>query len=77
MYGFHSFLLMVLLCFRIPHYEQRLKSLVYKKSFNDRMAELKPQIQGIISTVCGSVESFIFADLNKLRNVIFINVFRC
>jgi len=32
---------------RIPHYEQRLKALVFKKSFNDRMAELRPQIQAV------------------------------
>eukprot|EP00795_Rhopilema_esculentum_P003286 gene3286-1616_t len=33
---------------RIPHYEQRLKALLYKKSFTDRMAELRPQIQAVV-----------------------------
>lgn len=32
---------------RIPHYEQRLKALVYKKSFNDRLLELRPQLQAV------------------------------
>ena len=60
---------MVLFYFRIPHYEQRLKALVYKKSFNDRMAELKPQIQGIILTVFKDLSNFcIFPELNKLPN---------
>ena len=37
----------ILILTRIPHYEQRLKALVFKKSFNDRMTELRPQIQGL------------------------------
>lgn len=33
--------------FRIVHYEQRLKSLFYKKRFPERMGELKPRVQGM------------------------------
>eukprot|EP00794_Sanderia_malayensis_P020228 gene20228-22204_t len=36
---------------KIPHYEQRLKALVFKKSFNDRLAELIPQIQ-VVQKAC-------------------------
>lgn len=32
---------------RIVHYEQRLKSLFYKKRFPERMGEVKPRVQGI------------------------------
>ena len=34
---------------RIVHYEQRLKSLFYKKRFPERMGEVKPRVQGISS----------------------------
>ena len=36
-----------LLLFRIVHYEQRLKSLFYKKRFPERMGEVKPRVQGL------------------------------
>lgn len=32
---------------RIVHYEQRLKSLFYKKRFPERMGEVKPRVQGM------------------------------
>ena len=35
------------LLFRIVHYEQRLKSLFYKKRFPERMGEVKPRVQGL------------------------------
>jgi len=33
---------------KIPHFEQRLKALSYKKTFSERIGELKPQIEYII-----------------------------
>ena len=32
--------------FRIPHYEQRLKALYYKKKFSERIGEAKPKVMG-------------------------------
>ncbi|XP_031573049.1 disheveled-associated activator of morphogenesis 2-like [Actinia tenebrosa] len=34
---------------RIVHYEQRLKSLCYKKRFAERMGDVKPKVQAVIS----------------------------
>ncbi|XP_057315932.1 disheveled-associated activator of morphogenesis 1-like isoform X2 [Hydractinia symbiolongicarpus] len=33
---------------KIPHFEQRLKALFYKKGFSERVAEVKPKIEGVI-----------------------------
>lgn len=33
---------------KIPHFEQRLKALFYKKGFNERVGELKPKIECLI-----------------------------
>lgn len=32
---------------RIPHYEQKLKCLYYKKKFSERMADAKPKVEGL------------------------------
>lgn len=36
----------VLLCLRINHYQQRLQSLYFKKKFAERIAEVKPKVEG-------------------------------
>lgn len=33
---------------RVDHYEQRLKALYYKKKFSERMADIKPKVEGMI-----------------------------
>lgn len=42
---------------RINHYQQRLQALHFKKKFNDRLAEVKPKIEGRSSEV--SAPSFL------------------
>lgn len=33
-------------CCRINHYQQRLQSLYFKKKFAERIAEIKPKVEG-------------------------------
>ena len=40
--------LLLLLLFRITHYEQRLRTLHYKKKFNILLAEIRPKIQAVL-----------------------------
>lgn len=41
---------------RINHYQQRLQSLYFKKKFAERIAEIKPKVEG----VCFSLPSHIW-----------------
>lgn len=41
---------------RINHYQQRLQSLYFKKKFAERIAEIKPKVEG----VCADVHVFVF-----------------
>ena len=36
----------LLLIYRVPHYEQRINALYYKKKFSDRIGEAKPKVMG-------------------------------
>lgn len=35
-----------LLSIRIDHYQQRLQALFFKKKFTERLAEIKPKVEG-------------------------------
>lgn len=38
--------MLLLLLLRINHYQQRLQSLYFKKKFAERIAEIKPKVEG-------------------------------
>lgn len=42
-----SYKLIFVVVFRINHYQQRLQSLYFKKKFAERIAEIKPKIEGM------------------------------
>ncbi|XP_048456076.1 disheveled-associated activator of morphogenesis 1 [Rhincodon typus] len=42
---------------RIPHYQQRLQSLYFKKKFAERVAEIKPKVEALLSSSKEVLES--------------------